>query len=143
MVNSLVIAKERGIKIEQIKTDSHGVYGSYIKVVVDTERQQRSLAGTVFSDRSARIIQIKDIDMEAKFGSHMIYITNNDKPGLVGKIGDCLGSQGVNIANFNLGRDRIGGNVIELIEVDTPINNEVLEKLCDIDDIVQVKRLNF
>ena len=81
--------------------------------------------------------------MEAKFGSHMIYITNNDKPGLVGKIGDCLGSQGVNIANFNLGRDRIGGNVIELIEVDTPINNEVLEKLCDIDDIVQVKRLNF
>ena len=143
MVNSLVIAKERGIKIEQIKTDSHGVYGSYIKVVVDTERQKRSLAGTVFSDRSARIIQIKDIDMEAKFGSHMIYITNNDKPGLVGKIGDCLGSQGVNIANFNLGRDRIGGNVIELIEVDTPINNEVLEKLCDIDDIVQVKRLNF
>ena len=143
MVNSLVIAKERGIKIEQLKTDSHGVYGSYIKVIVDTERQKRSLAGTVFSDRSARIIQIKDIDMEAKFGSYMIYITNNDKPGLVGKIGDCLGSQGVNIANFNLGRDRIGGNVIELIEVDTPINDKVLEKLSDIDDIVQVKRLNF
>ena len=107
MVNSLVIAKERGIKIEQIKTDSHGVYGSYIKVVVDTERQKRSLAGTVFSDRSARIIQIKDIDMEAKFGSHMIYITNNDKPGLVGKIGDCLGSQGVNIANFNFSNEKI------------------------------------
>jgi D-3-phosphoglycerate dehydrogenase / 2-oxoglutarate reductase len=143
MVNSLIIAKERGIKIEQIKTDSHGVYGSYIKVAVDTERQHRSLAGTVFSDRSARIIQIKDIDMEAKFGSYMIYITNNDKPGLVGKIGECLGSQGVNIANFNLGRDKIGGNVIELIEVDTPINDRVLKKLSDIDGIVQVKKLNF
>ena len=81
--------------------------------------------------------------MEAKFGSYMIYITNNDKPGLVGKIGECLGSQGVNIANFNLGRDKIGGNVIELIEVDTPINDRVLKKLSDIDGIVQVKKLNF
>ena len=81
--------------------------------------------------------------MEAKFAKNMIYITNNDIPGLVGKIGQCLGSQGVNIANFNLGRDKIGGNVIELIEVDSPIDDSVLESLNDIDDIVQVKKLNF
>jgi len=73
----------------------------------------------------------------------MIYITNNDTAGLVGKIGHCLGSQGVNIANFNLGRDKIGGNVIELIEVDSPIEDSVIVKLDEIKDIMQVKKLNF
>ena len=143
MVNSLSIAKQRGIKIEQIKKESSGIYGSYIRLIIESERQERSVAGAVFSDGSARIIQIKGIDMEAKFAKHMIYITNNDTPGLVGKIGHCLGSQGVNIANFNLGRDKIGGNVIELIEVDSPVDDSVLDKLTQIEDIVQVKKLNF
>ena len=143
MVNSLSIAKQRGIKIEQIKKESSGIYGSYIRLIVESERQERSVAGAVFSDGSARIIQIKGIDMEAKFAKHMIYITNNDTPGLVGKIGHCLGSQGVNIANFNLGRDKIGGNVIELIEVGSPVDDSVLDKLTQIEDIVQVKKLNF
>ena len=49
----------------------------------------------------------------------------------------------MNIANFNLGRDKIGGNVIELIEVDSPLDDSVLEKLDQIEDIVQVKKLNF
>ena len=49
----------------------------------------------------------------------------------------------MNIANFNLGRDKIGGNVIELIEVDSPVDDTVLEKLHQIENIVQVKKLNF
>ena len=143
MVNSMSIAKQRGLNIEQIKKASGGVYGSYIRLIVESERQERSVAGAVFSDGSARLIQVKGIDMEAKFARNMIYITNNDLPGLVGKIGQCLGSQGVNIANFNLGRDKIGGSVIELIEVDSPVDDSVLNSLNSIDDIVQVKKLNF
>tara|TARA_Y100000590_G_scaffold470689_2_gene667853 strand:+ start:8243 stop:9835 length:1593 start_codon:yes stop_codon:yes gene_type:complete len=143
MVNSITIAKERGIKIEESKTDSHGVYETYIRLIVETERQERSLAGTVFSDKTARIIQIKGIDMEAKFGKHMIYISNNDKPGLIGKLGECLGNAGINIANFNLGRDKIGGNVIALIETDALIEDNVLEALSKINDVLQVKSLDF
>ena len=81
--------------------------------------------------------------MEAKFGKHMIYISNNDKPGLIGKLGECLGNAGINIANFNLGRDKIGGNVIALIETDALIEDNVLDALSKIDDVLQVKSLDF
>ena len=74
-----------------------------------TEHMERSVAGTVFSDGKPRIIQIKGIDMEAEFGPHMLYITNEDKPGFIGALGMLLGNAGVNIATFNLGRKAQGG----------------------------------
>ena len=73
------------------------------------------MAGTVFSDGKARIIQIKGIDMEAEFGPHMLYVTNEDKPGFIGALGMLLGNAGVNIATFNLGRKAQGGEAICLV----------------------------
>ena len=81
-----------------------GAYETYIRLTVKTDQQERSVAGTVFSDGKPRIIQIKGIDMEAEFGRHMLYVTNEDKPGFIGALGMLLGDAGVNIATFNLGR---------------------------------------
>ena len=69
----------------------HGAYESYIRLTVVTERQERSVAGTVFSDGKPRIIQIKGINMEAELGPHMLYVTNRDKPGFIGRLGTLLG----------------------------------------------------
>ena len=121
MVSAPVIARDRGIAIDETTRDARGAYDSYIRLNVKTERQQRSVAGTVFSDGKPRIIQVKGINMEAELGPHMLYITNADKPGFIGALGTHLGDAGVNIATFHLGRQNEGGDAIALVEIDEAI----------------------
>jgi D-3-phosphoglycerate dehydrogenase / 2-oxoglutarate reductase len=134
MVNSVSIAKLRGIA---------SAYASYISLTIKTERQERSISGTVFSDKTPRIIQINGIDMEAKFAKNMIYITNQDKPGFIGLLGTSLGLAEINIANFQLGRDVIGGDAIALIEIDESLSDEMLKNISSLKNVIQVKPLAF
>jgi D-3-phosphoglycerate dehydrogenase len=108
-----------------------------------TERQERSVAGTVFSDGKPRIIQIKGINMEAELSSRMLYITNNDRPGFIGRLGTTLGDAGINIARMQFGRDHEGGNAIALVSVDQPIAADLLTAINRIEHVQQVKSLSF
>jgi len=143
MVSAPVMIKEKGIVLSEVKRDKTGVYDGYIKLTVKTDTMTRSIAGTVFSDGKPRFIQIKGINLDADVGSHMVYITNTDVPGMIGFIGTTLGSAGVNIANFQLGRDKQGGDAIALLYVDGPLNDEVLAKLTANAAIRQAKPLVF
>ena len=108
-----------------------------------TEKQTRSVAGTVFSDGKPRFIQIKGINMDADVGRNMIYISNTDVPGMIGFMGTTLGKAGVNIANFQLGRDNEGGDAIALLYVDDQPKQAVLDDLLANDAIKQAKPLKF
>ncbi len=144
MVSAPVTARQRGIEIEEIRREQKdGVYDSFIRLTVKTERQERSVAGTVFTDCCPRIIQIKGIDMEAELGPHMLYTTNSDLPGYIGALGMTLGGAGVNIATFNLGRNKAGGDAIALLEVDEPVTDSVLETVRALPHVTQAKRLRF
>jgi len=143
MVSAPAIVRERGIDVEETRRESHGAYDSYVRLTVRTERQERSVAGTVFSDGLPRIIQIKGIDMEARFAPHMLYVSNQDKPGLIGALGTILGEAGVNIATFHLGREHSGGNAIALLEIDDRVDDDILAKLGELPNVVQAKRLTF
>ena len=89
---------------------SGGAYETYVRLTVITDKQERSVAGTVFSDGKPRIIQIRGINMEAELAEKMLYITNRDRPGFIGDLGTTLGDAGINIARMQLGRDFEGGN---------------------------------
>jgi D-3-phosphoglycerate dehydrogenase len=102
MVSAPVMRGTRDQGLTRCAQDKTGVYDGYIKLTVTTERQERSVAGTVFSDGKPRFIQIKGINMDAELGQHMLYVTNEDKPGFIGDLGSVLGDAGVNIATFNL-----------------------------------------
>jgi len=143
MISAPAVASERGIAIDETRQTRRGVYDSYIRLTVCTETQERSVAGTVFSDGRPRIIQIKGINMEAALGRHMLYVTNEDKPGFIGALGTMLGEAGVNIATFNLGRDHQGGDAIALIEVDEALGKDLLGKVAALPQVVQAKTLNF
>ena len=143
MVSAPVVARERGIMIDETTRDAHGAYETYIRLTVKTERQERSVAGTVFSDGKPRIIQVKGINMEAELGRHMLYITNFDKPGFIGALGTTLGDAGVNIATFHLGRQKEGGDAIALIEIDEPMDPVVLNKVNALPHVQQAKPLAF
>jgi D-3-phosphoglycerate dehydrogenase len=143
MVSAPAYARERGIQIEETRREQRGAYESYIRLTVVTERQERSVAGTVFSDGKPRIIQIKGINMEAELGPHMLYVTNRDKPGFIGRLGTLLGERGHNIATFHLGRQAPGGDAIALVEIDGDIPDTTLAAIVKLEGVVQARHLHF
>jgi len=143
MVNAPIIAKERGIRISEVRRDQQGAYEGYIKVSITTPEMTRSVAGTVFSNNRPRLIQIKGIDMDAEFAPHMLYITNEDKPGFIGRLGTLLGNAAVNIANFNLGRASRGAEAICVVQVDERVPDAVLHEIRALPWVKQVRALAF
>jgi D-3-phosphoglycerate dehydrogenase len=143
MVNAPVIAKERDIHVSEVKHERASAYQTLIKLTVETEKQTRSIAGTLFAGSRPRIVEIKDIPIDAELGSNMLFITNRDKPGFIGSLGMVLGEANINIATFHLGRATPGGNAIALIEVDGAPGKSVMDDICKLEQVVQVKALTF
>src|SRR5437868_9033461 len=143
MVNAPLVAKERGIRVSEVRRDQEGAYEGYIKLAVTTPDMERSVAGTVFSDGRPRLIQVKGINMEAEFAPHMLYVTNEDKPGFIGRLGTLLGNAGVNIANFNLGRSSQGADAIALVQVDEAVPGPVLQEIGTLPWVKQARALAF
>jgi D-3-phosphoglycerate dehydrogenase len=143
VVSAPALAKERGIVIEETTRNTSDDFGSLIRLSVDTERQSRWVSGTVFADGRPRIVNIKGIRMDANFGPSMIYITNLDKPGFIGRFSSVLGDAGINIATFHVGRDFPGGNAIALIEIDGELPPQVLAAVRALPQVQQAKTLTF
>ena len=129
MVSAPVVARERGVEISTTRQDKTGAFDGYIKLVVHTETRERSVAGTAFSDGKPRFIQIKGINIDAEVGAHMLYTTNEDVPGIIGTLGHTMGENGVNIANFTLGRSDRGRDAIALLYLDEQPPMAVLDRL--------------
>lgn len=143
MVSAPVIAKERGIQLSKTTQEKAGVFDSYIKLTVETESRTRTIAGTVFSDGKPRFIQIKGINIDAEVGSHMLYTTNRDVPGIIGTLGTSLGENGANIANFTLGRNNPGEDAIALLYLDDAPSEKALDVLKGTGMFQQVRPLEF
>ncbi len=143
VVSAPVVAKERGIVVEEVTREMPEDYESLITVTVTTERQSRHVSGTVFADGRPRIVNIKGIRMDAEFGPSMIYITNRDKPGFIGRFSSTLGEAGINIATFHVGRDAPGGNAVALIEIDGELPETVLAKVRALPQVQSAKPLRF
>ncbi|MFW5654988.1 MAG: phosphoglycerate dehydrogenase, partial [Roseicyclus sp.] len=143
MVSAPVLARERGIELSTTTQDKTGVFDGYIRLVVKTVEKTRSIAGTVFSDGKPRFIQIKGINIDAEIGAHMLYTTNRDVPGIIGTLGQTMGENGVNIANFTLGRSAPDGEAIALLYLDEQPPAHVLDKLKATGLFQQVRTLQF
>jgi D-3-phosphoglycerate dehydrogenase len=143
VVSAPILARDRGIVVEEMTRAAAGDYESLITVTVVTERQTRSVSGTVFADGRPRIVNIKGIRMDAEFGPSMIYITNLDKPGFIGRFASTLGDAGINIATFHVGRDAPGGNAIALIEIDGELPPRVLAAVRALPQVQQARPLKF
>jgi len=143
MVSAPLVATERGVKISTTTQAKSGAFDSYIKMTVVTANKERSIAGTVFSDKKPRFIQIKGINIDAEIGQHMLYTTNRDVPGIIGDLGGIVGQNQINIANFTLGRSDIGADAIALLYVDQPVPDTVIDLLRETGKFNQIKSLEF
>ena len=143
LVSAPVLAKERGIQISTTRQEKTGVFDAYVKVTMVTEKRERSIAGTCFSDGKPRFIQIKGINIDAEIGRHMLYTSNEDVPGIIGLLGMTMSKNAVNIANFTLGRSGIGEDAIAILYLDQAIDPRVVDTLEATGMFQQVKALQF
>jgi D-3-phosphoglycerate dehydrogenase / 2-oxoglutarate reductase len=143
MVNAPALAHERGIAVSETAHDRPCDYQSLIRLSVTTERQTRSVAGTLFAGDKPRVVNVKGIPLEASLAGRMLYIANEDKPGLIGRLGSLLGEAGVNIASFHLGRLKVGGDAIALVEIDQDPTDELLRRIRALPHVMQAKVLRF
>jgi D-3-phosphoglycerate dehydrogenase len=143
MVNAPVAARDHGIDVSETVHDRDSEYQTLVRVTVASDHMTRSVAGTLFAGSRPRIVEIKGIKVEADFGKHMLYVTNQDKPGFIGRFGALLADAGINIATFNLGRAAAGGDAICLVSVDEPVPESVLSGVRALPLVVQATPLAF
>lgn len=142
MVNAPVVAKERNIDVSEIRHERTAHYKTLMRVKVVFDGGKFEIAGTLFGDKP-RITTINDIPLEAALGNRMLLVVNEDKPGLIGGVGQLLGDAKVNIANFNLGRNSEATAAVALIEVDSEVDAALLGKIAKLPSVNDVKALAF
>jgi len=143
MVNAPVLAHERGIEVSEVRHDRPCDYQTLIRLAVRTERQTRTVAGTLVGGDKPRLVDVRGISLEAELGTHMLYVMSNDRPGLIGRLGSVLGDAGINIATFHLGRTGPGGEALSLVEVDQPTPPTVLASVAALPNVNQARALRF
>jgi D-3-phosphoglycerate dehydrogenase / 2-oxoglutarate reductase len=143
MVNAAVVARDHGIDVAETVHDRPTEYLTLVRVSVDTAGLTRSVSGTLFAGSRPRIVEIKGIKVEADFAPHMLYVTNQDKPGFIGRFGATLAGAGINIATFHLGRSEQGGDAICLVSVDETVPEAVLAMVRTLPLVMQATALAF
>jgi D-3-phosphoglycerate dehydrogenase len=128
-VNSLVIAKERGINIIETKTAETQDFASLVWVEVDTDRSANSIMGTLFTKVDPRLVKINEFYVDCVPEGTMLVIFNKDVPGIIGQIGTILGENRINIAGMSFGREEKGGKAITVLNVDGEVPKKVLDAI--------------
>jgi D-3-phosphoglycerate dehydrogenase len=143
MVNAPVAAREHGIDVSETVHDRPSEYQTLVRITVTTDRGARAVAGTLFAGNKPRLVEIKGIKVEADFAPHMLYVTNQDRPGFIGRFGETMARHGINIATFHLGRASANGDAICLVSVDEDLSESVLAEVRALPLVVQATALAF
>ncbi|MEN2985300.1 MAG: phosphoglycerate dehydrogenase [Thermodesulfovibrionaceae bacterium] len=138
-VNAPIMTKERGIEVKEIKGKDAGDYQSLVKIMLLSKDDKISISGTLLSKRDPRIVQIDDIPLEIIPEGNMIFMKNWDRPGVIGNIGTLLGQNNINIGHMHFGRKEAGGIAFSVISVDTPLTEEIVEKIKKLPNVLEVK----
>jgi D-3-phosphoglycerate dehydrogenase len=142
MVNAPVVAKDRNIDVSEIRHDRTAHYKTLMRITTVFDGGTFSISGTLFGDKP-RVVALGDVMLEASLGNRMLFVANEDKPGLIGGVGQLLGEAKVNIANFNLGRNKQATHAVALIEVDDHIESKLLEKIAKLPSVTEARVLEF
>lgn len=138
-VNAITLARERGIKIKEAKTSKEEEFVNLIQLEIKTDKEKRGVGGTLSANKQPRIVKIDDYYVEAPPVGEMIVIQNWDKPGVIGNLGTILGRHNINIAEMTFGREKPGGKAISVLNVDSPVSDEILDKIRKTENILAVK----
>lgn len=140
-INAMNMMKERGINVQEIVSSQEGEYVNAIALDIATDKEPFSILGTLSSNKQPRIVKINSVYVEATPAGHMLFINNNDKPGIIGAIGTILAKANVNIAGITLGRENQEGVAVSVVNVDSEIPENVIAALKQTTNILFVKTI--
>ncbi|MCC6598329.1 MAG: phosphoglycerate dehydrogenase [Alphaproteobacteria bacterium] len=143
MVNAMQMAESRGIQIKQSYDKTARNWRSMINVIVTSSTRTRNVMGTLFTGKEPRIVNIEGVPIEAALSANMLFIRNDDQPGMIGDLGMLLGQAGMNIADFRLGRKGDSSGAICLVALDGPVSDDLFAKISAQKQIQSAKRLSF
>ena len=141
-VNAPVVAKDRGIKLTETRTETSPNFGATITFRLVAEGGEHAFTGALFGGEP-RVVRIGAVRLESGFAPHLLYVRNADEPGFIGALGGVLAEAGVNIATFALGRAEAGGDAVALIATDQAVAGETLTRVQGLPQVRAVKALRF
>ena len=142
-INAPIIAKERDIEVKETKSTDAGDYQSMVVIRVKAKDKESCLAGTLFSKKDPRIVAIDNFKVEIVPYGELLFIYNNDKPGVIGNIGTLLSKNNINIARMHFGRETLGGRAISVVTIDTPATPQIIEEIKKLPNILSVKHISL
>ncbi len=140
-VNAPVMAKERGIRITESTSAEAEDFASLIAITARSKMEQNYIAGTLFGRKESRIVKLNNFFIEAIPEGYILLVNNYDKPGVIGNLGNALGSRNINIATMQFGRDRMGGNAISLLHLDAPLPPGMMGEILRLPNIISVRQI--
>ncbi len=141
MVSAPSIASERGIDIATTLHEK-GDLPTSISLKIKTEKREKEVTGTLFGG-TPRVVSIDNVPVEVAITPSMLFIRNDDKPGLIGGVGTILGEAGVNIADFRLGRIEGTSEAVAIVAIDGEVANDVMNDLKALDSVQQISLMKF
>jgi D-3-phosphoglycerate dehydrogenase len=128
-VNAPHLARERGLRVIETKSNTAEGFSNLIRLTVQGADGTRSVSGALFGENDYRIVTVDGYQVEAVPHGHILVLHNDDRPGVIGFIGQVLAEAKINIAMMNLSRHKIEGKAISLINVDSKIPENILDAL--------------
>jgi len=110
-----------------------------VQLEINTDKESRRIAGTLSANKQPRIVKIDDYYVESSPVGEMLFIRNRDVPGIIGGLGSLMGQYNINIAAMSFGRQTAGGTALSVLNVDSVLTPEVLEKVRKIENVLYAK----
>jgi D-3-phosphoglycerate dehydrogenase / 2-oxoglutarate reductase len=129
-VNAPLVAAERGIEVREESRRASRDFTSLIRVTAVTGDETFDVAGTTIGrDNQPRLVRALGYEVEIELASLMLFVVNEDRPGVIGRLGTILGEEQINIANMAVSRNRRSAKALMVLTLDSSIPRELLERL--------------
>jgi len=142
-VNASLIAAERGIKVVEAKASKLAEFADLVALDLRSDGKTLSVAGTLSARREPRLVKIDRYFVEATPEGYLLILKNEDKPGLIGRLGTLLGEAKINIAGMSNGRDRPGGTAITVVNIDNHVPPHVLDQVKQLRHVLDAKLITL
>jgi len=142
-INARALAKDRGIRVTEMKDTQVAEFVNLISLEVKTHKEIHRIAGTLFTKSEPRLVKIDEFFVEAIPSGCMVLMHNWDKPGIIGNVGRVMGEHNINIAAMSFGRDKQGGRALTVLNVDACVSPQVLEKIKALEHVLSVKTVQL
>jgi len=142
-VNAPLLAKSRGIQVLQAVDGQSEGYASLITIKVYSDKEEKTLSGTLFGDNDPRVVMIDGYRVDAIPSGYMLYVPHLDRPRIIGPVGTLIGDHNINIAAMQVGRKQVGGKAVMLLSVDGEVPDITLKAIAAIDGVIDVKMIKL